>query len=292
MEIDWNTITVRLATLAGFHVRPQGTIVPENWFRSSLVDFDLWLVHGGEELLIDQHGVTHTLRRGSAAIFKPDEIWSTRPLPSGQLSSRHSYVHFDLINRNTGKRISKHQLGVIPSVVVCHDMEIIESMLSRIVLLSRSFPSIPRFQEHPDYKLACSLMHALLQLILLPTSRPPETPLPSSPVIHIKKDQCLKVLQRLQSDPRAFTCVSEMASSVNLSAGHFSRFFRKVTGLSPQQAINSARIERAKLLLAHSGFSLGKIADECGYQSTYYFCRQFKNLVGVPPGRFRRNRQH
>ncbi len=263
----------------------------ENWFRSSLVDFDLWLIHGGEELLVGQTGSTHVLRRGVVAIFKPDEVWSTQPTGTGHRSLRHSYVHFDLIYTKTGKRIPKRQFEHLPSIVECNDLQVIEAMLSKIIQLNRSCIALPKYWQDPAYQLACSLMHGLLQLILHPASRPTAESTPTATGIHIKRDQCIAVLKHLQSDPKAFASVRQMAKAVNLSSSHFSRFFRQITGLSPQQAINSARVERAKLLLAHSGFGSGKVADECGYQSTYYFYRQFKKHTGETPGRYRKRCQ-
>ena len=47
------------------------------------------------------------------------------------------------------------------------------------------------------------------------------------------------------------------------------------------------RLRVADVLLGNSDRSVGEIAEACGFESTAYFCRCFKNHYGVSPGRRR-----
>jgi AraC family transcriptional regulator len=47
------------------------------------------------------------------------------------------------------------------------------------------------------------------------------------------------------------------------------------------------RVERAQQLLRNGDLSLAEIAARAGFSDQSVFCRHFKRLVGVTPGRFR-----
>ncbi len=51
------------------------------------------------------------------------------------------------------------------------------------------------------------------------------------------------------------------------------------------------RIQKAKSLLAeHPEWTLSVVADAVGFESSFYFCRVFKELCGMTPGEFRKKR--
>ena len=60
------------------------------------------------------------------------------------------------------------------------------------------------------------------------------------------------------------------------------------TGLPPHQYVIARRVERARQLLqAGTNLSLAEVALRAGFSDQSHFCRHFKRLVGVTPGRFR-----
>jgi AraC-like DNA-binding protein len=44
-------------------------------------------------------------------------------------------------------------------------------------------------------------------------------------------------------------------------------------------------------LLTETDLPLKAVAERLGYDSVYFFARQFRQIAGVPPGVFRRSRQ-
>jgi AraC family transcriptional regulator len=82
--------------------------------------------------------------------------------------------------------------------------------------------------------------------------------------------------------------LGQMAAAARLSVYHFARQFRAATGLPPHQYVIARRVERAKQLL-HRGddLALAEVAMDVGFSDQSQFCRHFKRLVGVTPGRFR-----
>ena len=82
--------------------------------------------------------------------------------------------------------------------------------------------------------------------------------------------------------------LEEIASACNLSRSYFIRAFRETTHRTPHQWLLEQRIERARHLLRNSDSSLSEIAIACGFSDQSHFTRTFTQLVGTPPGSWRR----
>ncbi|ABE33610.1 helix-turn-helix domain protein [Paraburkholderia xenovorans LB400] len=82
--------------------------------------------------------------------------------------------------------------------------------------------------------------------------------------------------------------LEEIASACNLSRSYFIRAFRETTNRTPHQWLLEQRIERSRHLLRSSDASLSEIAIACGFSDQSHFTRTFTQLVGTPPGSWRR----
>ncbi len=82
--------------------------------------------------------------------------------------------------------------------------------------------------------------------------------------------------------------VDQLASSVGVSAGHLSREFREAFGESPYSYLMTRRIERAMTLLRRGDLTVTEVCFAVGYGSLGTFTTRFTELVGMPPGRYRR----
>ncbi|MGQ7935907.1 helix-turn-helix transcriptional regulator [Paraburkholderia sp. D1E] len=82
--------------------------------------------------------------------------------------------------------------------------------------------------------------------------------------------------------------LGEIASACNLSRSYFIRAFRETTHRTPHQWLLERRVDRARELLRHSDSSLSEIAIACGFSDQSHFTRTFSQLVGTPPGTWRR----
>jgi len=81
--------------------------------------------------------------------------------------------------------------------------------------------------------------------------------------------------------------VDEIARSVGLTAVHFRKLFRRDTGVSPKQFLQSLRLRRATWLLRHSDASVKEIAAQSGFASDHYFHLVFRNKFGSTPSEYR-----
>ncbi|WP_404953047.1 helix-turn-helix transcriptional regulator [Streptomyces sp. 147326] len=82
--------------------------------------------------------------------------------------------------------------------------------------------------------------------------------------------------------------VEALARDVNMSAGHLSRQFRAAYDESPYAYLMTRRIERAAALLRRGDLSVTEVCFAVGCASLGTFTTRFTELVGMPPGAFRR----
>ena len=78
-----------------------------------------------------------------------------------------------------------------------------------------------------------------------------------------------------------------LADIACLSPYHFSRSFKRATGVGPQRYVIQRRVERAKLLLRQTHQPLALIAQEAGFTDQSHLTAMFRSEMGVTPGRFR-----
>lgn len=81
--------------------------------------------------------------------------------------------------------------------------------------------------------------------------------------------------------------VGEVSRIYNISPEHFSRSFKKETGVTPVRYMNELRIAEAKRLLAENSMSVKEISAKLFYTEPFYFSKQFKKIAGSSPSEYR-----
>ena len=78
--------------------------------------------------------------------------------------------------------------------------------------------------------------------------------------------------------------LSSIARMFSVSPEHFSRMFKKETGLGFSKYLNSLRMQYAEQLLKNSdNKNITQIAESCGFEDSNYFSKKFKEIYGVSP---------
>jgi AraC-like DNA-binding protein len=97
-----------------------------------------------------------------------------------------------------------------------------------------------------------------------------------------------RVRDRIDREYASPLDVEALAGDAHMSAGHFSREFRRAYGESPYSYLMTRRIERAMALLRRGDLSVTEVCFAVGCSSLGTFSTRFTELVGVPPSVYRR----
>lgn len=99
---------------------------------------------------------------------------------------------------------------------------------------------------------------------------------------HIRR--ALQYMATHYARPLTLSCV---ARELKLSPNYFSSLFRETVGRSFREHLMHIRVEESKRLLISTGASLTDVALAVGFPDQSSFCKAFKRIMGMPPGRFR-----
>jgi AraC-like DNA-binding protein len=97
-----------------------------------------------------------------------------------------------------------------------------------------------------------------------------------------------RVRDRIDRDYAQPLDVEALARGAHMSAGHLSRQFRAAYGESPYSYLMTRRIERAMALLRRGELNVTEVCFAVGCSSLGTFSTRFTELVGMPPGAYRR----
>ncbi|MDU1661255.1 MAG: helix-turn-helix domain-containing protein, partial [Stenotrophomonas maltophilia] len=104
-----------------------------------------------------------------------------------------------------------------------------------------------------------------------------------------RSDRIQNALTFARGNLRATLSVEELAQAAHLSTRQFSRAFREETGQSPAKAVESLRVEAARVLIEQSRCTMDEVAAETGFVDTERTRRAFLRAFGQPPQSLRRN---
>lgn len=111
----------------------------------------------------------------------------------------------------------------------------------------------------------------------------PRRPLPYDGDDARVKTALIKMEQKLDRE----MSIDNLASSLGLSRRQLERLFSNEVGISPGQAFNRIRMERAKKLLTQTRSPMIEIALDVGFGNASHFARSFKRICGQTPTQVR-----
>ncbi len=84
--------------------------------------------------------------------------------------------------------------------------------------------------------------------------------------------------------------LEDTAAHVFLSPAYFSRVFKEEMGDNFNAYVNRIRVDAAKRFLMNDAIPLVDISTMVGFEGQSYFCKVFKKMTGISPGRYRESR--
>ena len=98
----------------------------------------------------------------------------------------------------------------------------------------------------------------------------------------------VRVLDYLNADYQNQITLEDMALRSGFAQTYFCKAFKRATGQTPVEYLNTVRIHKAYELLADTSLPVSEVSARVGFQSQNYFCRQFKKHLGVSPTQVRK----
>ena len=82
--------------------------------------------------------------------------------------------------------------------------------------------------------------------------------------------------------------INKYAEELNISTSHFRHLYSQFFGISFQKDLIRMRIAYAEILLQTTDLPIERVAEACGYSSWVHFFRQFKQIMGTTPAKYRK----
>lgn len=78
------------------------------------------------------------------------------------------------------------------------------------------------------------------------------------------------------------------ATENGISYTAFRRLFKDHTGLPPRRYLLDMRVRKAQTMLSQTNLTVQAIAEQTGFENSFYFSRYFKQRTGLPPLKYRK----
>lgn len=80
--------------------------------------------------------------------------------------------------------------------------------------------------------------------------------------------------------------LEQLADNVNMSSSHYSALFKRQIHNSPIAFFNNLKMQRACELFNANQHNISRVANQLGFEDSYYFSRIFKKIVGASPSEY------
>ena len=109
--------------------------------------------------------------------------------------------------------------------------------------------------------------------------------------INSNYEMLLTIRNKIYTKPYESRNIESSAHEVRMSPSNFQHLYKKAFGISFINDIIQSRIEYAKLHLTQTDITVKGISELCGYNNITHFFRQFKDVTGMTPIEYRKNKK-
>jgi len=241
------------------------------WDSPLLRDFDLWFIWAGRGT-IQWKEQKYELAAGSMFCLQPGNCYHARQDPVHRLGV--SFVHFDFRDA-CGQIVCLTRSQRPPTVARISEVDFFEQLFKQIVCLHHEGDGLARAEAAIYLRGA---MAGLDRIVRRPT-------LYGTDKAH--HEAIRSVTRYIRENSGELFSIEALAERAGYSTDHFSRIFRQIVGVAPNEFCIRTRLLRAKTLLQESSMNIGQIAQSLGYADVFFFSRQFRQRTGISPTQWR-----
>ena len=130
-----------------------------------------------------------------------------------------------------------------------------------------------------EHASSCNL-HRLLSEIMMTESEE----------VQMIDDSLLQAVEYMHQHWNEHITLDSLAHAAHFSTYYFAKQFKRWKGISPYEYVIQLRLDEVKRLLCTTKDSVGKIAVECGFDSSSHLIYHFRTRIGITPAAFRKQR--
>lgn len=261
--------------------------------RHNLLEFKYCAV-GALRMWID--GESYDLQSGDAVIVKPGTYHRTEPVEG---TTEFFVFHFDVETEQVHAAFQMMDSPLLRPATIDGELISISAWVDRFVLEFGDVLAgeMKPAQDSASYKVggiqqALMMLRAqsrLLEFIgVLGQSIVSEAERTATIRVHpTQMNLAREAAYHMEKNIPAEMRIGELADYLGVHRSYLSDCFKQVYGMSPRQYLNNLRIRQAKLLLQDTPYTIEEIAQRLQFSSSAHFCRFFRQIVGLTPGRYR-----
>ena len=261
------------------HERDLGCFtVPWHWHEELELDY----AYRGS-IQIETAENTYTVRQGEAYFINTNVMNTKRKSPGASCAVEHAHLFHPILLAGHFRSVfeTKYLDPVLKDrslevLVIREDTKSGKELLRLLAALTRL-----RGQENAEFEIRTLLSQAWLALLQeLDARRQVRRPL-------YQQERAKDLLRFLHTHYADKITVSELAAHAGVSEKECIRSFKAMFHQTPMDYLSRYRVGQAMRLLRESRLPVTQIAFQCGFQSSAYFTKVFRQQQGLTPTQFR-----
>lgn len=266
-------IEVPGASESGLYLNVFGHSVTEPLHKAGPCVKSFYLIH----FILEGEGtftvnnLTYHLKKGQGFLIEPDYQVSYM----ADKTNPWTYVWVGFSGKEAGEMLHAIGLSQENPIFTCEEGEKLKKYV--FDMLAHNYSN-----QADRYRLT-GMLYLFLSAISKAQQTKIETPSGNTYVNH--------AVAYIQSHYSLPVSVEEISGYVGVNRSYLCSLFKEYTGMSPIKYLQNFRITRAQHMLTVTDISVESIALSCGYQSAEAFHKIFRQLTGMSPKTFRKEKR-
>ncbi|SAL25077.1 AraC family transcriptional regulator [Caballeronia sordidicola] len=234
---------------------------------------------GNARLVQGRDGVVHeSLISAGVSMIMPagcDSLWEGSASATARLRIPTSLI------ASAGEQIGRHSISKVEIRNVFETRDPVIEHVAQVLIEEidrKPHPAQTLIVDHVSFALAAHLLRSYNVFESV-----------ASPVLPaLSRVEVARLTEYIEDNLDGPIGLAELAGIVNVSRFHFTRLFKRSTGMTAIGFVEQCRIRRARSLILETTIPLSEIALITGFADQSHFTRRFHRHVGCTPAAFAR----